>query len=290
LNSYLTFCRTHGFNIDPTPDTLNFFVVYMTLFIKPQSISAYLSGIVSTLEPYYPDVQKNCNSTLVTSTLIGCTKLRGSETSRKLPLSSSDLQLLYNIYGTSPNHDDRLFLAITFIGFHGLMCLGELVAHDNLELRSSRKVIKRHTVMFRNNPPHVSFNLPMHKADRCYATITIVRGVSSSDPLNVFQCYLMYQDEQHKWHPLLWLRESGMPPTRFWCIRRLRLHFPSDFAGHSLCSGGATGIALANIPAGCIRLTGRWSSDTFQIYIRKNPVLLNAIISGGTAPDHSPHN
>ena len=144
--------------------------------------------------------------------------------------------------------------------------------------------------MFHSNPTHVSFKLPMHKADRFYkgSTIAIVHGDSTADPLIAFQHYLKSRDDLHKWHPLLWLRESSSPPTRSWYIRRLCLHFPSDFAGHSLRSGGATAMALANIPADRIRLAGRWSSDTFQIYIRKNPVLLNAIITGGSASDYSP--
>ena len=126
FNSYLTFCCLHNFPLDPTPDTLSFFIVYMSAFIKPQSIRTYLSGIVSTLEPHFPEVHKNCTSTLVTCTLTRCIKMRGSDASWKLPHSTSDLQLLQNVYGTSDQHDNILFLCITFVGFHGLLWLGEL--------------------------------------------------------------------------------------------------------------------------------------------------------------------
>jgi hypothetical protein len=292
FNSYLTFCNAHNFPLDPTPDTLSFFIVYMSTFIKPQSIRTYLSGIVSTLEPFFPEVRKNRTSTLVARTLTGCIKMRGSSASRKLPFSASDLQLLYNIYGTSLQHDDLLFLCITFTGFHGLMRLGELVMHDNPKLRSIHKAIKRYSVMFHNDPQHFSFTLPMHKADRLYegSTIVIEQRDSDLDPLAIFRRYLGSRDRLHKWHPLLWLRESGVPPSRSWYIQRLRGHFSPDYAGHSLRSGGATALALANVPSERIRLAGRWSSDTFQIYIRKNPILLNAIISGGTAFDQGPRN
>jgi hypothetical protein len=264
----------------------------MSSFIKPQSIRTYLSGIVSTLEPFFPEVRKNRTSTLVARTLTGCIKMRGSDASRKLPFSTSDLQHLHSIYWTSPQYDDLLFLCITFTGFHGLMRLGELVAHDNPKLRSMRKAVKRHTVTFHNDPPHMSFTLPMHKADRLYegSTIVIEQRNSDLDPLAIFHRYLSSRDRLYKWHPLLWLRESGIPPTRSWYIQRLRAHFPSDYAGHSLRSGGATALALANVPTDRIRLAGRWSSDTFQIYIRKNPILLNAVISGGAAFDQGPRN
>ena len=51
LNSYLTFCHLHNFPIDPTADTLLFFVIFMSHHIAPHSVVNYLSGIVSQLEP-----------------------------------------------------------------------------------------------------------------------------------------------------------------------------------------------------------------------------------------------
>ena len=220
VNSYLTFCHAHNFPIDPTPDMLSFFIVYMSTYIKPQSIRTYLSGIVSSLKPYYPDVRKNCSSALVCRTLTGCTKMRGSATSRKLPFATSDLQMLLSVYGTSADHNDLLFLAITFTGFHGLMRLGELVMHDNLCYRSLRKAIKCHSVKFHDNPRHFMFTLPAHKADRLYegSTIVIEQRNSDIDPLVVFHRYLLSCNRLHPWHPLLWLLQSGSPPTCMWYI------------------------------------------------------------------------
>lgn len=59
LNSYLNFCRIHHLPIDPTPDTLSFFTVYMSYQLKPSSVGTYLSGICNKLEIYFPDVRKN---------------------------------------------------------------------------------------------------------------------------------------------------------------------------------------------------------------------------------------
>ena len=168
-----------------TADTLSFFIIYMSTFIKPQSIRSYLSGIISTLEPFYPDVCKSRASSLVSRTLTGCIKMCGCATSRKLPLTTSDLRKLHTIYGTSHDHDDMLFLAITFTGFHGLLRLGELVMHDNPAYQSMCKAVKRHSVEFHDNPVHFRFNLPMHKADRLYqgSTIVIEQRGADIDPL-----------------------------------------------------------------------------------------------------------
>ncbi|KAJ3846379.1 hypothetical protein EV368DRAFT_77088 [Lentinula lateritia] len=50
VQSYVTFCCTHDFSIDPTTDTLSFYIVYIRHFIKPKSVSSYLSGICNQLE------------------------------------------------------------------------------------------------------------------------------------------------------------------------------------------------------------------------------------------------
>ena len=77
LQSYLSFCKLHSLALDPIPDTLSFYVVFMAHHIKPTSVMQYLSGIVNSLEPHFPDVRHNRRSLLVTRTLAGMRKLRG---------------------------------------------------------------------------------------------------------------------------------------------------------------------------------------------------------------------
>jgi hypothetical protein len=83
-----------------------------------------------------------------------------------------------------------------------------------------------------------------------------------------------------------WLTSSGHVPTRHWFITRLRTFFPKEIAGQSLRSGGATSLAEAGADLATIQAAGRWSSNAFQIYIRKHPVLLHAMIFG--RPAHQP--
>jgi len=58
LQSYLTFCKLHHFPINLTTDTLSFYIIFMAQHIKPKSVSQYLSGIVSSLEPHFPNVRE----------------------------------------------------------------------------------------------------------------------------------------------------------------------------------------------------------------------------------------
>jgi len=62
LNSYLNFVRLHDFPVEPTPDTLSFFTIYMCHHIKPDSVDTYLSRICQQLEPFSPNVRKHRKS------------------------------------------------------------------------------------------------------------------------------------------------------------------------------------------------------------------------------------
>ena len=65
----------------------------------------------------------------------------------------------------------------------------------------------------------------------------------------------------------------------------MRTFFADDVAGQSMRSGGATSLAENGVPPNLIQAIGRWASSAFQIYIRKNPVLLQALLFGRAAHD-----
>ena len=136
LNSYLTFCNIHHLPMEPTPDTLSFYVVFLSSFIKPDSVNSYLSGICRQLEPFFPDVRHNRKSMLVSRTMTGCMRRFGSPTNRKSPLSHANLLFVLDSLVAQRTHDTLLFIAILLTGFYALMRLGELVgvcacAHSN---------------------------------------------------------------------------------------------------------------------------------------------------------------
>ena len=131
LNSYLTFIRIHDFPIEPTPDTLSFFIVYMCHHINPSSVDTYLSGICQQLEPYFPSVRDARKSMLCKRTLVGCKRLRGVPVKRKAALSMDDLRHVVAHYSNSNSHDDLLFVSQLLTGFFALMRLGELVVPDD---------------------------------------------------------------------------------------------------------------------------------------------------------------
>ena len=52
FHSYMSFCFAHGFSLEPTPDTLSFFMVYMCHHIKPLNLICLGSAMSSN--PFIP--------------------------------------------------------------------------------------------------------------------------------------------------------------------------------------------------------------------------------------------
>ena len=89
LNSYLTFCCLHGFNIEPTQRTLAYYVTFQSSYINPKSVDSYLSGICNQLESHFPDIRNVCKSPMVSQALKGVKHRFGRTTTCKLPLTTS---------------------------------------------------------------------------------------------------------------------------------------------------------------------------------------------------------
>jgi hypothetical protein len=166
------------------------------------------------------------------------------------------------------------------------MRLGELVWPDVHELQDYAKLSLRHAVHVDEH--HFSFLLPRDKADIHFEgnQVLIQHSAGEDDPLAPFVSYLGMRDLKFPLQPFLWLRANGTPPTRGWFMHRLHTFFPSSIAGHSMRAGGATSLAAASVPPPSIQHIGRWCSSTWECYVRKNPVLLQAMLFHGQVSVH----
>lgn len=166
LNSYVTFCRLHNFDIEPTQRTLALYVTFQSTYINPKSVDSYLSGISNQLETHFPNVHNARKSALVSRALQGAKHRFGVPTHCKLPLTSANLLTVQEHYGPNPTHDDRLFLAQLFTGTECLMRLSKLTWPDQHALQDCRKVTMRHSVQLLLDA--LSFWLPGHKSDQYF--------------------------------------------------------------------------------------------------------------------------
>ena len=282
LNSYITFCCLHGFDIEPTQRTLALYVTFQSTYINPKSVDSYLSGISNQLETHFPDVRNTRKSALVSCALQGAKRCFGVPTHHKLPLTSANLLTVQEHYGHNPTHDDRLFLAQLFTGTDCLMRLSELTWPDQLALQDYCKVMMRHSVQ--HLPNALSFWLPGHKSDQFFEGNHLFIHTSSTATHSLFSSYLTSHDGLFRARPELWLRSNGTIPTRSWFMHRLWHFFPNSITGQSMRAGGATALAEAGTPPALIQAAGRWSSNTFNRYVCKNPFLFEALLMS-----HAPH-
>ena len=285
LNSYLSFVRIHDFPVEPTPDTLSFYAVFMSHHIEPCSVSTYLSGICQQLEPYFPNVRAARLSPLVERTMKGCMRLKSAATKRKCALTVSDLSTVVNTLSLSTDHNDLLFQAMLLTGFFALMRLGELTFPNDANLRNWRKISKRSSVTIDDD--QYGFHLPSHKADCFFEGNQIIvkqKQYCDIDPLSFFRQYIASRDSSFPLSSPLWLMANGAVPTCQFFVSCLRHFFDRDVAGQLMRAGGATSLAEHGVPPSLIQLIGHWSSDAFFIYIRKSPVLIQALLYSGTRP------
>ncbi|KAJ8519646.1 hypothetical protein ONZ45_g3460 [Pleurotus djamor] len=277
LNAYINFCNIHDFPLTPTADTLSFFVVFMSFHIKVSSVDSYLSGICNELEGFFPDVRELRRHRIVKRTLDGCRRRQALGTTRKRALTLDDLSRLIPTPAQHCQHDDILFFALVLTGFFGLLRLGELTWPEDRELRSWDKVIRRTSVSC--NDVSFSFTLPGHKADRFFEGNHIIIGTNSTlNPIPYLAQYLQSRDRLFPCSPALWMKADGSIPTRNFVINRFKKFFDKSVAGHSLRAGGATFLAEMGVPHHIIQARGRWASETFQIYIRKNATVLQGLL------------
>jgi hypothetical protein len=158
------------------------------------------------------------------------------------------------------------------------MRLGELVFPNDHSLDSPRKQSRRDTLEMKSNS--VSFQLPYHKADCFYegSKIIVLSNPTPTNPVILMQRYISSRDSRFPKNPALWLRENGQPPRRNWFLEKLRQHCGPEVGGHSIRAGGATFLAQNGFSLEIIQGLGRWTSETFRIYIRQHPILLHAAI------------
>src|ERR1700678_99965 len=279
LNLWCAFVNMHNFSIEPTQDSLSFFIVYMSHHIEPRSVKSYLSGLVQQLEPNFPNIRNIRSSPLISKVLKGCLKLKSKPIRRKEALVIADLCFLNEKYRFKRSHDDLFFIALLFSGFFSLLRLGDMTFPDDQSIRDWRKVSRRSSLLVERF--QYSFLLPFHKGDKFFEGNKVLIHTFDSDsidPTPIFMRYLSSRDLLFPAASPLWLTSAGTVPTRTFFMTRFHLFFSRSYGGSYMRAGCATHLAKLGPPSKVIRAVGRWSSDAWEIYIRMHPTLLHALL------------
>lgn len=171
LSCYLDFCIAEGISTNPTVETMSRFISVSVRTpsprtgrpLSPRSLACYLSGIASSLLPQYPFVKSITNHPTVRKILRGTMKTFSKPITRKDPISLDDIVVVAS--GSGNSHDEKLFLTLIAVGFHGLHRLGEITSPDSPRAADDRKSILRSTLSFSRCGRYVKYTLPYHKGD-----------------------------------------------------------------------------------------------------------------------------
>lgn len=100
LQSYLQFCRNHHILVEPTPQTLTCYIVYMGQFIKLLLIKTYLSGITHRLCPFFSQAKTAWDNNYIKQVLRGTKYLQSTPTTQKEPVAFNDLEAITRVYNS----------------------------------------------------------------------------------------------------------------------------------------------------------------------------------------------
>ena len=111
-----------------------------------------------------------------------------------------------------------------------------------------------------------------------YATIV------HSDPYQAFTTYLRSRDHLFPYRYEVWLCSNDAVPIRTWFLRRPSKTFPlaANMSDHSMPAGGAPSLAISDLLGDTIRSIDRWSSSSGEIYVRKHPAIIHALLQAST--------
>lgn len=190
---YVLFCIRHNLPLDPTPQTIARYVAYTSQFIN--SAPKYLTGVRHFLGGFYPDFDKNRQSTVVRSAIRGAEKLRSKPISRKDPIRMHHLLMLVQRVSS---YDDLLFATLLSCAVYACHRMGELVAPTTTKLFDWRKIIKRASLRFDDVLHRALYILPYHKADPFYHGTPILQlDHEVASPVTLLHQYVLVRDRLH---------------------------------------------------------------------------------------------
>jgi hypothetical protein len=267
---YIRFCTGHSLPLDPTPQTLSRYISYTSQFIA--SGPKYLSGARHFLRDLYPDFDDNRSSPLVQATIAGSRKLRADPVRHKLPLRPCHLLAFLEKAHSTRDYDDFLFAVILACAFYACHRAGELVIKNDPDLFDWRKIIKRNSLTFPEG--RAGYILPYSKTDRFYrGTHILFARQSVASPVFLLKAYATRRDAFHGANAALFIRRDGSLPTRAWFDSKFFSLLDRSFGGHSPRAGGATFYSSLGLSEDIIQAIGRWTSQSWKIYIRDNPTV-----------------
>jgi hypothetical protein len=289
---YLFWCQLHKLN--PNELSLERLTFYVVSLAEDGYNFSGISGAIWDMRKMveaqgdksvsFDDWLTNPNFVLVKNGLVK-QAISNNAYGQAKPISFEELMQLILYAESSARPDDMTCAVICVVAFTGLHRLGELTVPDDNIMHESDKDILRSS--FKVQKEYLEYELPRSKVSREPQRILM--------PFDQFQVedgkrlrklveqYVEKRDASvQPTQAELWLNLDGSRITRRQIMQFMDEAFDGNlFRGHSFRSGGATQLALFGFSIVDIKSRGRWSSSTWERYVKAFPDLVFAANASG---------
>lgn len=197
--------------------------------------------------------------------------------SRKQPITFDILADMVSLVRSQP--DGLVFECIMSILFFGCLRAGELCVPDNMAFSKDLHVRVK-DVQFNATEKFFVLWLQRSKTDKFNNGVSVFIGCSKSNVCaycSLLRYLNTFKSPPNPNAPLFRLsngstfRKASLVSRTKLLVAQLGLK-PSEYSGHSFRAGSASSASMAGFSDWEIKLLGRWQSNAYSIYLRKQKV------------------
>lgn len=254
-------------------ETLIRFCAHLADTLHHSSIKVYLSAVRSLhIEEGLPDPLVGCLQ--LQRILRGIKRHKGSNQPKRQPITS-DLMLIIHRSLDFSVHNHTMLWAACCVGFFGFLRTGDFTVNSPFD-PAIHLTVNNIQADSLSDPKSFRIHIKCSKMDPFRQGCYIYIGTGKQDLCPVHALVQFLHLHGSALGPLF-LLSDGTPLSCQWLASSIRsTGVLGCFSGHSFCIGAATSAASRGVPDHLIKTLGRWSSDTYHLYIR---TLVNTIIS-----------
>ncbi|KAF8122380.1 hypothetical protein EV363DRAFT_1182750 [Boletus edulis] len=224
------------------------------------------------------------NASETQSIVEGATRLAPSSLAllKRAPFERRILLLFLTYLNLSEPRDAAIFACIV-ITFYSVSRLGEFTVPSLVKYASSPSLFiqRQHLTPSydHNNIPTLSFCIPVTKCSKTGETTQCATLDHLTDPVTWLQNHFNINNPGSSNHLFAWRHPKGLRPlTKTEVTKRIQeivtRHNLPTLKGHSLRIGGTLHYLLLGTPFDVVQAMGRWSSNSFTLYLRKHAIIL----------------
>lgn len=273
---FIAFCKNYQLTALPCEkDTVLLFVAYMHANnFKLSSVKVYLSAIRSLhLEEGFPSPTEDF---VRLDLALRALAIKNGAPSQKLPITYQLLSRVAPFVGHT--YDSKLLWAAMTLGHFGLLRAAEFTIPAQGKFVPA-KHLTLSDVAFGELPDgatYLSVRIKSSKTDRYNQGTTLYIGCTQTKVCAycAMQQFVLERKSKCSHEGPLFLLDSGAVLTRHIMVKNTQLYLTlagvdaSKYSTHSYRAGGATTMAAAGMSDWEIQISGRWSSNAYQRYIR----------------------